>query len=143
MLGRFIKRSFDIAFSIIWILVLTPFWIAIPIAIKIDSPGRVFFIQKRVGRNSELFNMYKFRSMKEGTPDMPAEKVPDHKEFYTRFGSFLRRFSLDELPQLFNVLKGDMAVVGPRPSHPGQHDQIKIRKEWVLEICIQQFLLLF
>ena len=129
MVGIFFKRTFDIAFSIIVILALAPFWIIIPILIKIDSPGRIFFIQQRVGKDSELFNMYKFRSMKEGTVDLPAEKMQDHKSQYTRIGGLLRRFSLDELPQLFNILKGDMSVVGPRPSHLGQTDQIALRKK--------------
>jgi O-antigen biosynthesis protein WbqP len=134
MMRVIIKRWFDVIFSLAIIILLIPLWIIVPIAIKIDSPGRVIFKQKRVGRNSRYFTMYKFRSMKEGVPDLPAEEVEDHRKFYTRFGAFLRRFSLDELPQLFNVLKGDMGVVGPRPSHLGQHGQIKIRKEWGTDI---------
>ena len=128
------KRWFDISLSLLAIILLTPIWIIVPIIIKIDSPGRVIFKQKRVGLNSQYFTMYKFRSMKEGVPDLPAEEVEDHKKMYTKFGAFLRRFSLDELPQLFNVLKGDMGVVGPRPSHLGQHGQIRIRKEWKTDI---------
>jgi len=129
MIRVVVKRWFDIIFSALVIIILTPLWIIVPIIIKIDSPGRAIFKQDRMGRDSKLFTMYKFRSMKEGVPDMPAEEVEDHSKMYTRFGAFLRRFSIDELPQLFNVFKGDMSVVGPRPSHLGQHGQIKIRKE--------------
>lgn len=134
MMRSALKRFFDIILSALAILILTPIWIIIPIIIKIDSPGRAIFKQKRVGRNSRYFTMYKFRSMKEGVPDLPAEQVEDHSKMYTKFGAFLRRFSIDELPQLFNVLKGDMSIVGPRPSHLGQHEQIRIRKEWRTDI---------
>lgn len=134
MIRIIIKRWFDIIFSVLAIMILIPLWIIIPIMIKIDSPGRVVFKQKRVGRDSKYFTMYKFRSMKEGVPDLPAEEVEDHSKMYTRFGVFLRRFSIDELPQLFNVFKGDMSVVGPRPSHLGQHEQIRLRKEWGTDI---------
>jgi O-antigen biosynthesis protein WbqP len=134
MIRIIIKRWFDVIFSLATIILLTPIWIIVPVIIKIDSPGRVIFKQTRVGRNSRYFTMYKFRSMREGVPDLPAEEVEDHRKFYTRSGAFLRRFSLDELPQIFNVLKGDMGVVGPRPSHLGQHGQIRIRKEWGTDI---------
>jgi len=134
MIRVIIKRWFDAIFSVLIIMVLTPLWIAVPIIIKTNSPGRVIFKQKRVGRDSKYFTMYKFRSMKEGVPDLPAEEVEDHSKMYTGFGVFLRRFSIDELPQLFNVFKGDMSVVGPRPSHLGQHEQIRLRKEWGTDI---------
>ena len=129
-----IKRFFDILLSVVIIILLLPLWIIVPIIIKLDSPGRVIFKQDRVGRDSKLFTMYKFRSMKEGVPDLPAEEVEDHSKMYTRFGAYLRRFSIDEVPQLFNVLKGDMSFVGPRPSHLGQHEQIRLRKEWGTDI---------
>lgn len=134
MIRVIIKRWFDAIFSVLIIMVLIPLWIAVPIIIKIDSPGRIIFKQKRMGRDSKYFTMYKFRSMKEGVPDLPAEEVEDHSKMYTRFGGFLRRFSIDELPQLFNVFKGDMSVIGPRPSHLGQHEQIRLRKEWGTDI---------
>lgn len=129
MIRAVIKRLFDVIFSALIIMVLTPLWIIVPLIIKMDSPGRVIFKQKRIGRDSKYFTMYKFRSMREGVPDLPAEEVEDHSKMYTRFGAFLRRFSIDEFPQLFNVFKGDMSIVGPRPSHLGQHGQIKIRRE--------------
>jgi len=101
----------------------------IAVAIKINSPGRKVFPQKRVGLNSKYFNMYKFRTMKEGTIDLPAEELPDRENMVTGVGKFLRRFSIDETLQLINILKGDMSFVGPRPSHLGQKEQIRIRKE--------------
>lgn len=129
MTRKLIKRCFDVIFSIIFLVLFIPFWIIIPVLIKLDSPGRVIFKQKRIGLNSKYFTMYKFRTMKEGVPDLPAEEVKDHRSMYTKVGAFLRRFSIDEIPQLVNILKGDMGFVGPRPSHLGQHLQIKIRKE--------------
>ncbi|MBM3712031.1 MAG: sugar transferase [Actinobacteria bacterium] len=126
----FLKRSTDIIFSLILILIFSPFLLLISIAIKLDSPGRVVFKQSRVGLNSKHFNMYKFRTMKEGTVDLPAEKLPEREKKVTRVGKFLRRFSIDETLQLINILKGDMSFVGPRPSHLGQKEQIKIRKEF-------------
>ena len=129
-----VKRFFDVLLSVVIIILLLPLWIIVPIIIKLDSPGRVIFKQDRAGRDSKLFKMYKFRSMKEGVPDLPAEEVEDHSKMYTRSGANLRRFSIDEVPQFFNVLKGDMSFVGPRPSHLGQHEQIRLRKEWGTDI---------
>ena len=129
MVRKLVKRCFDIVFSIVFLVLFIPLWIIIPALIKLDSSGRVIFKQKRVGLNSQYFTMHKFRTMKEGVPDLPAEEVSDHSGMYTKVGVFLRRFSIDEIPQLINILKGDMSFVGPRPSHLGQHLQIKIRKE--------------
>jgi len=123
------KRITDIIFSLKLTAILSPFWLFTAIAIKMDSPGRIVFKQERVGLNSKHFNMYKFRTMKEGTVDLPAEKLPDREKKVTRVGKFLRRFSIDETLQIINILKGDMSFVGPRPSHLGQKEQIKIRKE--------------
>ncbi|MBM3699527.1 MAG: sugar transferase [Actinobacteria bacterium] len=124
-----LKRITDIIFSLILILLFLPFWILITIAIIIDSRGSIVFMQERVGRFSINFNMYKFRTMKQGTIDLPAEELVDRESKVTRVGKFLRRFSIDETLQLLNILKGDMSFVGPRPSHLGQKEQIKIRKE--------------
>jgi lipopolysaccharide/colanic/teichoic acid biosynthesis glycosyltransferase len=129
MIHKFLKRSSDLIFAIILIIILIPLWIIISILIKIDSRGSVFFLQKRVGLNSQYFNIIKFRSMREGTIDLPAEELRERGKKVTRIGRFLRRFSIDEFPQLFNILKGDMSFIGPRPSHLGQVEQIKIRKE--------------
>jgi O-antigen biosynthesis protein WbqP len=124
----FFKRFTDIIFSLIIIIILFPFWIIITAAIIIDSRGSIVFKQKRVGINSGYFDMYKFRTMKEGTVDLPAEELPDRDKKVTRTGKFLRRFSIDETLQLVNILKGDMSFVGPRPSHLGQKEQIETRK---------------
>jgi O-antigen biosynthesis protein WbqP len=129
MTRKFLKRSFDVCIAIILIIIFLPLWIIISLLIKIDSPGSVFFLQKRVGLDSQYFNIIKFRSMREGTIDLPAEELKDRGQKVTKIGKFLRRFSIDEFPQLFNILKGDMSFAGPRPSHLGQVEQIRLRKE--------------
>lgn len=128
----FFKRSFDVAVSLILIILLLLPFIIIAILIKIDSPGPVLFIKKRVGAKGVNFNFYKFRSMVKGADKLKAQlseknEVKDKVIFkikkdprVTRIGRFLRKYSLDELPQLFNVLKGDMSLVGPRPPLPGE-----------------------
>ena len=115
MFYKFVKRSFDIIFSILLLILFIPLWIIVPVLIKADSKGRVIYTQKRAGTGSRYFTIYKFRSMKEGTPDIPTDKVIDQEMLNTRVGIFLRRFSIDEIPQLVNILKGDMSFVGPRP----------------------------
>ena len=125
----FIKRCFDILFALIFLIISIPIWIIIPILIKLDSPGRIIYTQKRVGINSSYFIIYKFRSMKEGTPDIPTDKVKNPQELVTKFGRFLRRTSIDEIPQLINILKGQMSFIGPRPALYNQDELIKLRKE--------------
>jgi exopolysaccharide biosynthesis polyprenyl glycosylphosphotransferase len=122
----FIKRTVDRIASTLFIIIFLPFWIIIPILIKIDSPGPVFFRQKRVGKNGRVFTMYKFRSMVENAENMqndimhlnemdgPAFKIKEDPR-QTGVGKFLRNTSIDELPQLLNVFKGDISLVGPRP----------------------------
>jgi exopolysaccharide biosynthesis polyprenyl glycosylphosphotransferase len=126
-----VKRAFDVAFAAIALVVLAPFGAIIALAIRIDSPGVVLYRQRRVGLNGRIFTMYKFRSMGEGSEQQleelraqnemqgPAFKLKSDPRV-TRVGRFLRRFSLDELPQLWNVLIGDMSLVGPRPPIPGE-----------------------
>ncbi len=122
----FVKRLIDLAASAVAIVLCTPFWIIIPVLIKRDSPGPAFYVQERVGKNGRLFHMYKFRSMVDGAEKMqnlvmhlnemdgPVFKIKADPRL-TRIGKFLRRTSLDELPQLFNVFNGTMSLVGPRP----------------------------
>jgi len=117
MINLAIKRLFDIVSSFIVLVILLPIWIVIPLAIKLDSQGPVFFKQKRLTKNGRAFEMYKFRSMvvdaeRMGTGLFNFQNDPR----VTKLGRFLRNSSSDELPQLFNILKGDMSVIGPRPS---------------------------
>ncbi|MDD3520985.1 MAG: sugar transferase [Actinomycetota bacterium] len=124
-----LKRFFDIILSVFFFILFIPFWIIIPILIRIDSPGRIIYTQKRIGINSGFFTIYKYRTMKEGTPDIPTDEVDDPGKLITRLGSFLRRSSIDEIPQLINILKGEMAFIGPRPALYNQPLLISLRKE--------------
>lgn len=126
-----IKRFIDFMLSLIGIIVLAPVLLLTAIAIKIDSKGKILFLQKRVGINKSHFMIYKFRTMRTDTPkDMPTHMFVDSKQYITRVGHFLRKTSLDELPQLFNILKGDMAIVGPRPALWNQYDLIEERDKY-------------
>jgi len=129
MLYRFLKRCFDIIFSLILFIAFIPLWAVIPLLIRLDSPGRVIFTQKRVGRESSYFKIYKFRTMKEGTPDIPTDRVTNQEDMNTRLGTVLRRTSIDEIPQLYNILKGEMSFVGPRPALHNQPGLIELRKK--------------
>ena len=117
--GRFyltVKRLLDFVLSLIGIVVLMPVFIIIGILIKVDSRGPVIFKQKRYGKNKQPFYIYKFRTMASDAPQNVATKdLNDSKKYITKIGAFLRRTSLDELPQLFNILLGKMTIVGPRP----------------------------
>lgn len=112
------KRAADIALSLLGIVVLSPFMILIGTIIRADSKGKALFVQERVGRNGKKFMMYKFRTMHRDSSGQEFAPKSSQDERVTRFGKFLRRTSLDELPQLFNILSGEMAVVGPRPEMP-------------------------
>lgn len=113
---KYIKRGIDIILAFSGIVVLSPVLLGIALAIKIDDPGPVFFTQKRLGQNKKYFRVYKFRSMKMSTPhDTPTHMLDDPDQYITKVGKFLRAHSLDELPQLFNVLDGSLSLVGPRP----------------------------
>lgn len=110
-----IKRLFDIIFSIIALIILSPVFAAASVLIKLDSEGPVFFLQERVGRNFKPFRIYKFRSMRAGTKEKGTLITVRGDERITRVGRILRKYKIDELPQLINVLKGEMSLVGPRP----------------------------
>ncbi len=116
---RFIKRAFDFVLSGILLVLFSPFLLLIALAIRVTSQDEILFVQKRVGLNGRQFDMIKFRTMKESTP-VPSQlawgETNDHD--VTPLGRVLRRFNLDELPQLFNVLRGEMSLVGPRPEQP-------------------------
>lgn len=113
-----IKRLFDFLVSFIGIIILSPILIIIATSIKIDSRGKVLFLQKRVGQHGKIFNIYKFRTMVTDAEKFGKQITVGKDKRITRIGSFLRKYKLDELPQLFNVLKGEMSFVGPRPEVP-------------------------
>ncbi|EOL06932.1 sugar transferase [Enterococcus faecium] len=126
-----LKREIDFLLSLAGIIVLSPIFLILCLAIKIDSKGPVIFKQKRVGKNKTHFYIYKFRTMKVDTPkETPTHLLSNPDFFITRVGKFLRKTSLDELPQLFNILKGDMAVIGPRPALWNQYDLIEERDKY-------------
>ncbi|MBO4127587.1 sugar transferase [Streptococcus suis] len=125
------KRILAIIISGIAIVVLSPILLLIALAIKLDSKGPVLFKQKRVGKNKKHFMIYKFRSMYVDAPsDMPTHLLKDPTAMITKVGAFLRKTSLDELPQLFNIFKGEMAIVGPRPALWNQYDLIEERDKY-------------
>ena len=126
-----LKRLLAIVLSLLGILVLGWLMVLLSIAIKLDSPGPVLFKQKRLGRGKSHFYILKFRTMRTDTPkDMPTHLLVDPQQYITRVGRFLRKTSLDELPQLFNILLGDMAIVGPRPALWNQFDLIAERDKY-------------
>lgn len=116
--NQIIKRIFDFLVSLIGIIILLPIFIIVSIAIKLDSKGEVLFLQKRVGRYGKEFNIYKFRTMVTDAEKIGKQITVGKDNRITKVGAFLRKFKIDELPQLFNVLKGDMSLVGPRPEVP-------------------------
>ena len=122
-----IKRIFDLFFSIILLIILFPLFVVVGILIKLDSPGSVFFRQKRVGIDNKAFMVYKFRSMRVETPDGAKEDLGEESSYVTQMGRIIRRFTIDELPNLFSVVRGEMSLVGPRPPHYAQYDLIKMR----------------
>ena len=114
---RYIKRMMDIILSFCGLIALSPVFIIIILAIKIDDPGPVLFTQKRVGRNKQYFKLHKFRSMKMSTPhDIPTHMLENPEQYITKVGRFLRLHSLDELPQIWDIFIGNMSVIGPRPA---------------------------
>lgn len=129
MYSLFLKRLLDIILSLILLICLLPLILFISVLIKIDSKGSVFHYSKRIGFKSKTFLMPKFRSMKMNTPNIATHKLNNPKKYITKFGSFLRKTSLDEMPQLISVLNGNMSFVGPRPALFNQYDLIKMRKK--------------
>lgn len=126
-----VKRLFSIILSLGGLICLSWLFLIIIVAIKLSSPGSIFFKQKRVGIHKRHFEIYKFRTMRIDTPhDVPTHLLENPDQYITKIGHFLRRTSLDELPQLFNILVGDMAVIGPRPALWNQHDLIEERDKY-------------
>lgn len=125
------KRTFDIIISSTAIIILSPFWIIIAFIIKCESNGPVLFKQKRVGKNKKHFNIYKFRTMRIDTPkDTPTHMLKNANSYITKSGKFMRKTSIDELPQLINILKGEMSIIGPRPALWNQYDLIEERDKY-------------
>ena len=131
MYRTYIKRAFSIFLSAILLIVLSWLLLVLAVLVKCTSKGPVFFKQKRVGMNKSHFMMYKFRTMRTDTPkDVPTHLLQNPEAYITPVGKFLRASSLDELPQLINILKGDMAFVGPRPALYNQYDLIAERDKY-------------
>lgn len=126
-----VKRALDVLLSGAAVIVLSPLLAGIAIVIKLDSPGHVIFKQKRIGKDKQTFAIWKFRSMYAQTPkDMPTHMLQDPDAYITKVGKFLRKSSLDELPQLFNILAGQMSIIGPRPALWNQYDLIAERDKY-------------
>ncbi|MDA0694433.1 MAG: sugar transferase, partial [Proteobacteria bacterium] len=123
------KRVFDIFFSCLAALILSVLLLLVAIAVRFTSKGPALYWSDRIGRNNVIFNMPKFRSMRVGTPAVATHLLPDARSHLTPIGSFLRKSSLDELPQLWSILLGDMSFVGPRPALFNQKDLIALRTE--------------
>ncbi|MBX9671224.1 MAG: sugar transferase [Candidatus Obscuribacterales bacterium] len=123
------KRITDIFLSATALVGFAPLLLFVALAIKADSSGPVIFRQKRVGRNGELFEIYKFRTMRQGTPDLATNEMQKLASPITKVGNILRKTSIDELPQLLNVLKGEMSLVGPRPALYNQTELTSLRSD--------------
>ena len=131
MYNKVFKRLIDLILSGCGILVLLPLYLILAIAIKIDDPGPVFFKQKRVGIHKSHFNILKFRTMKMNTPkDTPTHLLANPQQYITRVGRVLRKTSLDELPQIFQIFTGKMSIIGPRPALWNQYDLIAERDKY-------------
>ena len=126
-----IKRLLDLLLAFLAAVILSPLFLLLIIAIKIDTPGPILFKQKRVGINKTHFNILKFRTMRIDTPkDTPTHLLSNPDQFITKVGKFLRKTSLDELPQIFNILRGEMSIIGPRPALWNQYDLIEERDKY-------------
>ena len=131
MYKRFFKRAIDVFMSFFGLVLLSWLYIILSLAIIIDDPGPVFFTQKRVGQGKTHFKLHKFRSMKMSTPhDIPTHMLDNPEQYITRVGKLLRKFSLDELPQIWDIFIGKMSIIGPRPALWNQYDLIEERDKY-------------
>lgn len=130
MYKHFFKGLFDFLLALIGSIILFPFFIIFGIVIFIDDPGPIFFTQKRVGKNKKLFKLIKFRTMKTKTPDIPTHLLENPEQYITRVGKFFRKTSIDELPQIWNILIGKMSIIGPRPALWNQDDLVAERDKY-------------
>lgn len=124
------KRAFDFIISLFALIILSPLFLIISLAILFSDGKPVFFRQKRVGKNNELFTIYKFRTMKNGTENVASGNLENAETKITHLGKILRATSIDELPQLFNILNGSMSLIGPRPLIPEESEIRKLREEY-------------
>jgi O-antigen biosynthesis protein WbqP len=125
------KRFYDTVLAFIGLIVLSPLFLILMILIKLDSKGPILFKQKRIGRHKKHFNILKFRTMRIDTPkDTPTHMLENPQQWITKVGKFLRKTSLDELPQIINILKGDMSIIGPRPALWNQYDLMEERNKY-------------
>jgi len=120
-------KVFNVIFSLVLLVLFSPLFLIVGVMIKLNSKGPVFFTQMRIGRNNELFKFYKFRTMKIGTPNVATDKLDSSISYVTKTGKILRKTSIDELPQIINILKGDMTFVGPRPALYNQYELKELR----------------
>ena len=121
------KRLFDLLLSLIALVIFFPAFLICALAVRLTSKGPIYYVSDRIGANNSHFDMLKFRTMRTDTPQVATHLMTDPKAFLTPIGDFLRKSSLDELPQLINVIKGEMSIVGPRPALFNQDDQIALR----------------
>ena len=128
LIYRVIKRIVDVICSLLGIIILSPILSIVSILIKLESKGPIIFKQVRAGKNSKPFYIYKFRSMKTNTPNIATNDFNNASDYITKTGRFIRKTSLDEIPQLFNILKGDMSIVGPRPVILEEVELIELRQ---------------
>ena len=123
------RRGIEVFFSFLLLVIISPLFLIISILIKTTSNGPVFFKQKRIGKNNIEFMLYKFRTMKVGSPNVATELLKNSDKYITRIGKILRKSSMDELPQLINIIKGEMSFIGPRPALYNQYELKKMRTE--------------
>lgn len=121
------KRLTDVSIALAALLVVIPLGLAVALAVRLSSAGPVLYWSQRIGRDNRIFLMPKFRTMRTDAPQLATHLLTDSQSYITPLGSFLRRTSLDELPQLYSVLRGDMSIVGPRPALFNQHDLVALR----------------
>lgn len=131
-----LKRNFDLFLALLLLALLSPLFVLTAILVKITSPGPLLYWSYRIGKNNCIFKMPKFRSMKIDTPDVATHLLENPQHWLTPIGSLLRKSSLDELPQLWSILKGDMSFVGPRPALFNQNDLITLRTELGIHILL-------
>ena len=130
MYGKFFKRFLDLILSLCALIILSPLFLIVSVGVLISDGSPVFFRQKRVGKNNELFEIYKFRTMKRGTENVASNDLSDADVKITRFGKILRATSIDELPQLLNILNGSMSLIGPRPLIPEETRIRELREKY-------------